>query len=381
MPSNGDTGSSPRRISSSAPGARRRRCASWRWRSPEIVAVSVTASTCSAAWRRSRRRSSRPSPSPVCGRRWTNGWTSAAAPQCSPCSPRSRPARAIRTPTPCSATRAPRTPRRVTSRRLATSLSAGPLARCRTATYRVPMPCWQPWTRTPGRHDPTPVHPGRTGPRPARPGPAPGRPDRDPPRARRDPFPDAPLGSRLTALDCLRMVAVGELPEAAALAVTTLTSRSVEISGEVRALLVAVLGEVRYRRGDHEDARTILRTCLGPGHWPDSTMWTFAFCVAVRDPPSAPRRTCSPESSPTCTGRSGRSCPCRTSAHGWYARRWPPVTPGRPPGHRTGRAGGHAHPVPLWHALAEQTRGYATATRAPSGRRWTGCAPPTRGRL
>ncbi|MCG5457595.1 helix-turn-helix transcriptional regulator [Micromonospora sp. PSH03] len=88
----------------------------------------------------------------------------------------------------------------------------------------------------------------------------------------------------LTALDCLRMVAVGELPEAAALAVTTLSSDSADLSREVRALLVAVIGEVRYRRGEHDDARAILRACLAEDRWPDRTMWTFAFCVAVRDP-------------------------------------------------------------------------------------------------
>ncbi|WP_051723622.1 helix-turn-helix transcriptional regulator [Micromonospora chokoriensis] len=88
----------------------------------------------------------------------------------------------------------------------------------------------------------------------------------------------------LTALNCLRMVAVGELPEAAALAVTTLSSGAAGISREVRALLVAVIGEVRYRRGEHDDARAILRACLAEDGWPDRTMWTPAFCVAVRDP-------------------------------------------------------------------------------------------------
>ncbi|WCN79376.1 helix-turn-helix transcriptional regulator [Micromonospora sp. LH3U1] len=96
--------------------------------------------------------------------------------------------------------------------------------------------------------------------------------------------PDTPVSSRLTALDCLRMVAVGELPEAAALAVTTLNSGSADISPEVRALLVAVIAEVRYRQGEHDAARAALRTCLAERQWPDSTMWTPAFCVAVRDP-------------------------------------------------------------------------------------------------
>ncbi|MEU8389564.1 helix-turn-helix transcriptional regulator [Micromonospora sp. NPDC048843] len=88
----------------------------------------------------------------------------------------------------------------------------------------------------------------------------------------------------LTALDCLRMVAVGELPEAAALAVTTLSADSANLSREVRALLVAVIGEVRYRRAEHDDARAILRACLTEDRWPDRTMWTVASCVAVRDP-------------------------------------------------------------------------------------------------
>ncbi|GLZ60565.1 helix-turn-helix transcriptional regulator [Micromonospora sp. NBRC 107095] len=94
---------------------------------------------------------------------------------------------------------------------------------------------------------------------------------------------DGPL-TGLTALDCLRMVAVGELPEAAALAVTTLSSGSADLSREVRALLVAVIGEVRYRRGEHDDARAILRACLTEDRWPDRTMWSPAFCVAARDP-------------------------------------------------------------------------------------------------
>ncbi|MET8547267.1 helix-turn-helix transcriptional regulator [Micromonospora zamorensis] len=93
-----------------------------------------------------------------------------------------------------------------------------------------------------------------------------------------------PLSGTLTALDCLRMVAVGELPEAAALAATRLGSDSVNISQETRALLVTVIAEVHYRRGDHHAARAVLRTCLTRRRWPDSTVWTPAFCVAVRDP-------------------------------------------------------------------------------------------------
>ncbi|MDG4810727.1 helix-turn-helix transcriptional regulator [Micromonospora sp. WMMD1120] len=96
--------------------------------------------------------------------------------------------------------------------------------------------------------------------------------------------PHLPLDGLSTALDCLRMIAVGELPEAAALAVTMLGSDSAELSREVRALLVAVIGEVRYRRGEHDDARAILRPCLTTEKWPDRTIWTTTFCVAVRDP-------------------------------------------------------------------------------------------------
>ncbi|MGI5520112.1 response regulator transcription factor [Micromonospora sp. CA-259024] len=96
--------------------------------------------------------------------------------------------------------------------------------------------------------------------------------------------PGTPVSSQLTALDCLRMVAVGDLPEAAALAVTTLDSGSVDIGQEVRALLVAVIAEVRYRRGEHDAARAVLGPCLAERRWPDSAMWTPALCVAVRDP-------------------------------------------------------------------------------------------------
>ncbi|MEU8207671.1 helix-turn-helix transcriptional regulator [Micromonospora sp. NPDC049044] len=104
-------------------------------------------------------------------------------------------------------------------------------------------------------------------------------------------WPGTQASGSLTALDCLRMVAVGELPEAGALAVTALGSDSTDLSPEVRALLVAVIAEVRYRGGDHDAARAVLRPCLGPRRWPDSTTWTVACCVAVRDPAfSAPAR-------------------------------------------------------------------------------------------
>lgn len=80
------------------------------------------------------------------------------------------------------------------------------------------------------------------------------------------------------------MVAVGELPEAAALAATRLGSDSLNISQETRALLVTVIAEVHHRRGDHHAARAVLRACLARRRWPDSTVWTPALCVAVRDP-------------------------------------------------------------------------------------------------
>ncbi|MEU5554495.1 LuxR C-terminal-related transcriptional regulator [Micromonospora sp. NPDC047793] len=88
----------------------------------------------------------------------------------------------------------------------------------------------------------------------------------------------------ITALDCLRMIAVGELPEAAALAGTTLSVRAHALSQEVRALLIAVLAEVRYRRGEPEAAHACLRECLTTEHqWPDSTIWTLASGVAATD--------------------------------------------------------------------------------------------------
>ncbi|MGC4866074.1 LuxR C-terminal-related transcriptional regulator [Micromonospora sp. DT53] len=165
-------------------------------------------------------------------------------------------------------------------------------------------------------------------------------------------------GSGLTALDCLRMVAVGELPEAAALAVTTLSSGSADLTREVRALLVAVIGEVRYRRGEHDDARAILRACLAEERWPDRTMWSLAFCVAVRDPAlSAP---------------AGLLTRIVADLH----RSVRPLLPVPHVGPRLVRAAVAAGdtqaarrvtelveqvstrtPVPLWHALADQSRG------------------------
>ncbi|WP_444947615.1 LuxR C-terminal-related transcriptional regulator [Micromonospora ureilytica] len=162
----------------------------------------------------------------------------------------------------------------------------------------------------------------------------------------------------LTALDCLRMVAVGELPEAAALAVTALSSGSADLSSGVRALLVAVIGEVRYRRGEHDDARAILRTCLAEERWPDRTMWSLAFCVAVRDPAlSTP---------------AGLLTRIVADLH----RSVRPLLPVPHVGPRLVRAAVAAGdtlaarrvtelvelvstrtPVPLWHALADQSRG------------------------
>ncbi|MEU7800291.1 helix-turn-helix transcriptional regulator [Micromonospora arborensis] len=169
--------------------------------------------------------------------------------------------------------------------------------------------------------------------------------------------PDTP-GSRLTALDCLRMVAVGELPEAAALAVTTLGSGAVDLSQEVRALLVAVIAEVRYRRGDHDAARAVLGGCRTQGQWPDSTMWTAALCVAVRDPAlSVPASLLN-----RVVADLHRS-----------VRALLPVPQFGPRLVRAAVATGDARaarrvtelvervatrtPVPLWHALAAQTRG------------------------
>ncbi|MET8358985.1 helix-turn-helix transcriptional regulator [Micromonospora sp. NPDC005171] len=168
---------------------------------------------------------------------------------------------------------------------------------------------------------------------------------------------DVPL-TGLTALDCLRMVAVGELPEAAALAVTTLSSGPADLSEEVRALLIAVIGEVRCRRGEHDDARAILRACLDEDRWPDRTMWTLAFCVAVRDPAlSTP---------------AGLLTRVVADLHR-SARSLLPVPHFGPRLVRAAVATGDTQaasrvtelvelvstrtPVPLWHALADQTRG------------------------
>ncbi|MET8118376.1 helix-turn-helix transcriptional regulator [Micromonospora sp. NPDC005189] len=170
--------------------------------------------------------------------------------------------------------------------------------------------------------------------------------------------PGTPVSSRLTALDCLRMVAVGELPEAAALAVTTLNSGSADISQEVRALLVAVIAEVHYRRGEHDAARAVLRSCLTEGRWPDSTMWTPAFCVAVRDP--------------ALSEPAGLLTAVVTDLHR-SVRSLLPVPQFGPRLVRAAVAAGDTRaarrvielvalvatrtPVPLWHALTDQTRG------------------------
>ncbi|MFG2050753.1 LuxR C-terminal-related transcriptional regulator [Micromonospora sp. NPDC048935] len=166
--------------------------------------------------------------------------------------------------------------------------------------------------------------------------------------------PDPPL----TALGCLRMVAVGELPEAGALAVTTLGSGSTNLSQEGRALLVAVLAEVRYRRGDHDAARAVLRAGLAERRWPDSTTWTTALCVAVRDP-----ALCEP----------ARLLDRVVSDLHRSVRSLLPVPHFGPRLVRAAVAVGDTPaarrvtelvelvatrtPVPLWHALAAQTRG------------------------
>ncbi|KAB1930636.1 helix-turn-helix transcriptional regulator [Micromonospora sp. ALFpr18c] len=168
--------------------------------------------------------------------------------------------------------------------------------------------------------------------------------------------PGTAASSRLTALDCLRMVAVGELPEAAALAAITLGSP--DIDHEVRALLVAVVAEVRYRRGEADAARAVLRASAAPQNWPDSTMWTAARCVAVRDPVlGEPARTLGqvvadlhrsvrpllpvPQFGP----RLVRAAVAADDPHA--ARR---VT------ELVGRVAART-PVALWRALADQTRG------------------------
>ncbi|MET8043502.1 helix-turn-helix transcriptional regulator [Micromonospora sp. NPDC005215] len=170
--------------------------------------------------------------------------------------------------------------------------------------------------------------------------------------------PGAPVSGRLAALDCLRMVAVGELPEAGALAVTALGSGSTDLSPEVRALLIAVIAEVGYRRGEHDAARAVLRACLRERRWPDSTTWTPAFCVAVRDPAlSEPARLL--DRAVSDLHRSVRSLL--------------PVPHFGPRLVRAAMAVGDTQaarrvtelvelvatrtPVPLWHALAAQTRG------------------------
>ena len=155
------------------------------------------------------------------------------------------------------------------------------------------------------------------------------------------------------------MVAVGELPEAAALAVTTLSSGSADLSREARALLVAVIGEVRYRRGEHDDARAVLRTCLAER--PVARPYDVdvrVLCGGTRprpqraDRPAHEGRRRPAPVGPVTPARAALRPP--TGTRGGGGRRHP----GRPPGHRAGRAGLHPYRrSPLWHALADQSRG------------------------
>ncbi|MEV6810865.1 LuxR C-terminal-related transcriptional regulator [Micromonospora sp. NPDC051296] len=166
-------------------------------------------------------------------------------------------------------------------------------------------------------------------------------------------------GVLIIALDCLRMIAVGELSEAAAVAATTLGARAHELSQEVRALLVAVVAEVRYRRGEPEAARASLRDCLDVDRrWPDSTMWTLAGGVAAADLALAeqPRML------------AGALADLHRSVRSLL-----PVPQLGPRLVRAALAGGDPRaagrvaelvdqvavctPVPLWRALADQTRG------------------------
>ncbi|MFI7077111.1 LuxR C-terminal-related transcriptional regulator [Micromonospora sp. NPDC049903] len=163
----------------------------------------------------------------------------------------------------------------------------------------------------------------------------------------------------VTALDCLRMVAIGELPEAAALAATTLDPRAPQVSQEVRALLVAVLAEVYYRRGEPGAARALLHDCLDDDReWPDRVMWTTVIGVAATDPASTARPRL----------LTGIVEDLRRSVHPLL-----PVPQFGPRLVRSALAGGDPDtarrvaelvaevatqtPVPLWRALADQSRG------------------------
>ena len=166
------------------------------------------------------------------------------------------------------------------------------------------------------------------------------------------------------------MVAVGELPEAAALAVTTLSSGAAEMIEEVHALLVTVIGRsataVRARRHRAPPPRLRPpRIVAGPYDVGFRSAWRS------RPPLSAPTGP-APRVVADLHRWSGRFCRCRTSAPDWSAQRSPPATPGPHTGHRTRRLVAARTPVPLWHTLADQSqRVTRTATRTRSARRST----------
>ncbi|WP_092377289.1 helix-turn-helix transcriptional regulator [Micromonospora phaseoli] len=168
----------------------------------------------------------------------------------------------------------------------------------------------------------------------------------------------APTHGMIIALDCQRMIAVGELSEAATLATMTLGHRAQEISQEVRAWLIAVLAEVRYRRGEPEAARAALRECLDDRQWPDGALWTGAVCLAAGDPELA---------------RQHRMLGTAVAELHRSVRPLLAVPQAGPRLVRAALAGGDPRaarrvadlvgsvatrtPVPLWRALAAQTRG------------------------
>ena len=199
-------------------------------------------------------------------------------------------------------------------------------------------------------------------------------------RLRRHHSTGTPLSGTLTALDCLRMVAVGELPEAAALAATRLGSDSVDIS---RRRGPAGHG---HRGGAPPPGRTHA-AARRPAYLPDpetvAGQYGVDSRVLRRRPRSGPqravgllnsyRRRPAPVGAVTPAGAAVRPPPGPRGGGRWRHA-------GRPPGHRTGRLVATRTPVPLWQALADQTRGLLDATPTHSGRRSPGCAPPPRGR-
>jgi DNA-binding CsgD family transcriptional regulator len=99
----------------------------------------------------------------------------------------------------------------------------------------------------------------------------------------------ADLVPMLSALACLLLMAVGELPEAEARAGLMLRQADGQLTDEVRAALLAVVVEARFRGGRQDAARELVHGEYRDLRWPDSMPWMMFCCAAAGDPDPARR--------------------------------------------------------------------------------------------